>query len=251
MLSSGSDFEKETELLDHLSSFNVKAVAVYPLIVNSKQRHRIENALLQCPCPVILAGAILPGVDVPVVIGDGFDAGYTMTEYLLQRGCKTIGFLSEDSLCASVRDRYMGYTKALQDAGRTVDGKHVLQFPDIAPNFENPLEGCVSQAKAWMQQVGELPDAVVCSHDYLAHGCLVAAQEKNLSVPGDLSVAGIGGYAYLNPVDGAILATYKVPYKKVGSEVFQRLQRLSSGENLKNTEAHLYLKGTLVSGNTA
>ncbi len=249
LLSVGSDFEKEAQILNHLSDFNVRAVAVYPLIVNVDQRHQIEKALLKCPCPVVLAENSLPGVNIPSVIGDAFDAAYTMTRHLVDKGCRTIGFISNDSLSINIRDRYMGYKKAMQDSGLELHQAHILQVPEIKPDFDHPLEGVRRLAGRWFDHIDALPDGCLCADDFIGLGCLDVAKQRGIKIPEAMKIAGIGGYLPATGADNSIeLTTYKLPFLEIGKRTFQLVHDLA--KNRHSDENIFYLKGSLHLGMT-
>lgn len=250
LLSVGSDFEKEAQILNHASDFNVRAVAVYPLIVNIDQRHQIEKALLKCPCPVVLTENSLPGVNIPAVIGDAFDAAYTMTRYLVKKGCKSIGFISNDSLSINIRDRYMGYKKAMQDSGLALHQANILQVPEIKPDFDHPLDGVRRLACRWFDQLDSMPDGCLCADDFIGLGCLDVAKQRGVKVPESIKIVGIGGYLPKNEHKNSLkLTTYKLPFSEIGKTTFQIIHDLVY--NQASDENIIYLKGKFASGDTA
>jgi LacI family transcriptional regulator len=77
--------------------------------------------------------------------------------------------------------------------------------------------------------LAEPPTAIVCGIDQLAVGCLVEAQSRGLSVPGDLSVVGIDNLemaAHLSPS----LTTVHIPTARIGAIAAQRVLERRAGE---------------------
>ena len=247
LLSAGSDFEKETALLNNIGELKVTAAAVYPLVVGPEQRHRVESALLSCSCPVVLAENFLPGLSIPSVLTDGFDAGYALTRHLLEQGAKTVGIIGNNALGVPMWERYMGYRKALQEAGVAENPKHVLLISENLPDFENPLEPPMALARRWMQQAEVLPDAVVCTSDYQGQACLLVAREAGIKVPDDLQIAEVGGD--VRDFDGShLLTVYEHPFEEIGRETFKRLDRLASGGTIDIADYFMPLKGRIAPG---
>lgn len=138
-----------------------------------------------------LAAAKIPVVEVwdltptPVDMLVGFShvkVGEAVAEYLLGRGRSAFGVVSADDPRAGVRRA--GFLSALERNG--VAGTLSVQVP--APsNFRRGREGL-----ARLLTLGPLPRAVFCSSDTLAHGVLMEAQARGLSVPKDLVIVGFG-----------------------------------------------------------
>jgi LacI family gluconate utilization system Gnt-I transcriptional repressor len=138
-----------------------------------------------------LAAAKIPVVEVwdltptPVDMLVGFShekVGQAVAEYLFGLGHRSFGVVSADDARAEVRR--MGFLSVLGTNGIT----DALTVHVPAPsNFALGREGL-----ARLLERGSLPRAVFCSSDTLAHGVLMEAQARGLSVPGDLAIVGFG-----------------------------------------------------------
>jgi len=248
MLSTGTDYRKEGEIIGRLGEFDVKGAVVYPVLPEPQDRVHFEQMLLMCSFPVVLATA-LPGFRCAAVDQDGFHAGWTMTRHLLARGLKRIGFLSTYAWMPTLRENYLGYRQAMEEAGILIQPDWVVLDPDMQPDFEHPLargEGLVSQFLH--RAVEDCLEGVVCSDDFLALGCLAAARERGISVPDKFQVVGIGDYAISAQHDPA-LTTYHIPFEEIGRQAFQTLNRLLQGET--TVEREIQLRGRLVERQSA
>jgi len=138
-----------------------------------------------------LAAAKIPVVEVwdltptPVDMLVGFShvkVGEAVAAYLIGRGRRTFGVVSADDARAGVRRA--GFLSALERSG--INDTLSVEVP--APsNFRLGREGL-----ARLLERGSLPRAVFCSSDTLAHGVLMEAQARGLSVPKDLAIVGFG-----------------------------------------------------------
>src|SRR5690606_18859873 len=117
MLTTGLDYEKETDYLFKLSEFDVRGTVIYPIVPTPQDLARFSKLLVATKFPVVLAEVNLPGLGCSSVGVDGFHAGYTMTRHLIGRGAKAIGFFSNFAWAPFMRDRYRGYRWALEEAG--------------------------------------------------------------------------------------------------------------------------------------
>lgn len=121
--------------------------------------------------------------DSVVSIGaTNWDGGRTATEHLLRLGHRRIGWAGGPTASAASRERFHGYTAALDHAGVEVDRTLVRQVPFT-------VEGGVLCGRELLA-LAEPPTAVVCGDDEIAVGVLAAAREAGVAVPGRLSVVG-------------------------------------------------------------
>lgn len=133
--------------------------------------------------------------DLNYIAIDNEKAGYSGVRYLLELGHERIAFLVGPCECASRNYmRYIGYAKALKDAGIPEDPA-LVSFS--APSFLLGKEHMRALLK-----LATPPTAVLCANDYLAIGACRAILEAGLEVPRDISVCGFDDIevsAYFNP----------------------------------------------------
>lgn len=244
MLTAGTDYQKEVEIIGRLAEFDVLGAALYPVVPTFSDLTRFSKILKSSLFPVVLAGVGLPGQELPCVVIDGFHAGYTMTHRMIEKGVKKIGFLASRSWSVSVRDRYQGYKWALSEAGIVEDESLVILDSSMNVDFVNPLDESTALAQRYLDQVNGLGvEAVVCYCDFLAQGFISAAAARGLRVPQDLLVSGIDDYAIAS--SGSVqLTTYRVPYEQIGRVAFEMLEQSLSNQLGASTERHV--RGDLV-----
>lgn len=236
MLSTGTDFRKEGEIVGRLDEFDVQGVVVYPVLPKPEDRLYFAQMLHACNFPVVLADTSLPGFSGHSVIADGFHAGWTTTQHLLKRGLKKIGFLSNYAWKASVRETYLGYRQALEVADISLDANWVQLDDGIQPAFEHPLSvGSLFVKKFLQNAIDQGLEGVLCADDFLALVCLDAARELGISVPDQFKVVGVSDYA-ISAQSSPALTTYHVPFEEIGRQSFHVLNSLISGGKLPTSE---------------
>jgi LacI family gluconate utilization system Gnt-I transcriptional repressor len=177
-----------------------------------------------------LRGANIPVVEIwdlshkPTDMAVGFShraVGKAVAEFFLAKGHRRFAVLGADDERA--RLRWRSYVETLNARG----------FADIA-NILTP-----APTNLWMGRDGlaRLLDggfqggAIFCSSDALAHGVLLEAQTRGLSVPGDLAVVGFGDIdfaAFTSPA----LTTVQIDRYAVGRMAADLLLTALAGEKV-------------------
>lgn len=241
-LTFGTDYQKETELISRLREFDVRAAAIYPLISSPEELLSLQRMLLTSPFPLVIVGTALPGSLYPTVTSDDLHIGYAMTRHLLQGEAKRIGFLSNNAWVQVRRDMYRGYRWALDEAGETARPEWIMQVTTAHADFEDPLHEPTMLGRRYLDTAVGV-EAVVCADDFLAQGLMRAAQERRLTVPGDIKVCGVDdNLTHLQNTPP--LTTYRVPFEEIGAQAFGILQSATSGQPCSELEYHL--RGTVV-----
>lgn len=118
----------------------------------------------------------------PFVSVDDRRASRDLTEYLLSRGHRRIGFIKGHPLHGAASRRLLGYLDAHREHGLTVDERLIVNG---LFSFESGVESCRR-----LLHLPVRPTAIFASNDDMAAGALHAAHELGLEVPAQLSVAG-------------------------------------------------------------
>lgn len=241
MLSTGMDYHREAEFMTRLVEFAVKGAVVYPNFTTNEAQTVFVNAILASRFPIVLTALNPLGLNCPVVTLDGFHAGYTMTRYLIDRGARKVGYLSDRARSFSMRERYLGYRKALEESGIEPAPEWVSLNPSMNVDLVDPMREPEVMAQAYLEQAKGI-NGVVCSTDFLAAAAIKAAQRLGLSVPGKLKIVGMDDYDFAAQLD-VPLTTYRIPYQEIGETAFQILSKAAAGP-IPQVE-HL-LRGSLV-----
>lgn len=147
------------------------------------------------------------GIEIPTITVDNELVGKKICELLLTYGHKKIGFIGGDQRVMTNEDRYAGYVKALRAGGINVN-HHIVVHGQFS--WEVGYERCKE-----LFARGNSMDAILCANDNIAIGVLRYLWENSISVPGDISVVGVGDIAlaqYTNPP----LTTVRLPFQELG-----------------------------------
>jgi LacI family transcriptional regulator len=114
------------------------------------------------------------------VIMDEYDAARAITDLLLRKGHRRIGFVRGPKVHLVSLRRYNGYANALGGKGLRLDPGLIVQG-DFSRQSGRDLAPTLFAAR---------PTAIFASNDEMAAGVLDAAQAAGIAIPGDISLAG-------------------------------------------------------------
>jgi len=168
--------------------------------------------------PIILAWNFRADTEIPCIGASNQQAAQLITRHLIELGHKDIGFIFPDT-CSNdrARDRKTTALATAAEAGLKIADHRILNC-----TYD------ISEAKELGQNLlqGDPPTAVVCGNDVIAQGVIYAAHSLGLSVPDDLSVAGIGDFRGSGDMEPG-LTTVRLPAKRIGNLVADRIVELS------------------------
>jgi LacI family gluconate utilization system Gnt-I transcriptional repressor len=150
---------------------------------NTEHTARARRLIREAGVPCVETGNLIRN---PIDISVGFsnrDAAFSMTEHLIRRKYRRIGFVSlpiKDNDRAAKRRE--GYIAAIEAAGRRVDESIILE---AQPGLRS---GGAALAKLVESNKGV--DAVFLTGDVLAAGAVLEATRRGWQVPGDIAIAG-------------------------------------------------------------
>jgi GntR family transcriptional regulator, arabinose operon transcriptional repressor len=181
-------------------------------------------------------------------------AGFFMTEYLLDLGCRRIEFVCRPFSAPTVADRIDGWRSALSAHG--IDGpKSWLRMGNPAdPEFVKSLAGgngpAVSQrrqAAASRQNGGKrksqtMADAFICANDLTAANLMRSLLNIGVRIPEDVRIVGIDDVKYAKLLS-VPLTTLHQPCREIGAAaVCAMMERLA---NLQTPARDIFLDCSL------
>ncbi|TPW30678.1 LacI family DNA-binding transcriptional regulator [Pararhizobium mangrovi] len=171
--------EKQRNFIETLLQLGGDGVIMSPAIGTPAADIRLaeENGM-----PAILVARSVDNVDVPTFRGDDAYGVSLATNHLIGLGHRTIAMVGGSDHTSTGRDRYRGYTDALDRAGIPVDESLRIPGPRTKQGgFE---------AAVHFLSMRQKPTAAVCWNDLVAIGLMSGIARAGAIVGRDVSVTG-------------------------------------------------------------
>jgi LacI family transcriptional regulator len=120
----------------------------------------------------------------PWVRADNVTGAYEAVRHLLRLGHRRIAHIQGPREYLASHDRHRGYLQALREAGIALDESLILEGNFLSPS------GYACAQRLFDLSAENRPSAIFASADQMAYGVLRAAEERNLSIPGDIALVG-------------------------------------------------------------
>jgi LacI family transcriptional regulator len=211
IVNTDSDPEREAAAVESMRSRNVEGF----VFATARLEHPLLDELVADGLPVVLVNRRTARSDIPSVMADEATGIAMAVRHLVELGHHKIAHLAGPQSLSTGQARLRAFRHALQDHGL-----------EDAP-------GRVVICEAWSEAAGargfiELLDsgaeftAVVAGNDLLALGVYDALPERGLTCPGDVSVVGFNGMAFIDKVTPP-LTTVQIPHYELGAEAARLL----------------------------
>ncbi|MFT4235634.1 MAG: LacI family DNA-binding transcriptional regulator [Microbacterium sp.] len=175
----------------------VIAIALEPTAEELARLHELGK-------PILGVGGPIP--DVPSLAIDDVAVARLATDHLTGLGHTRIGHIGGgpefDTDFHLPVQRFEGFELAMHDADLAVD-------PALALGADFTIEGGYRAAKQLLgAPAKQRPSAIFAASDEMAIGAILAARDLGLSVPGDVSIAGVDDFAQAEFFDLTTVAQF-------------------------------------------
>ncbi|WP_373229831.1 GntR family transcriptional regulator [Cohnella sp.] len=208
---------QERELLQSLPKRGTSGIILYP--VSTQRNLDIVHALHINDYPIVTIDQYYSILTMGSVVSDNFDGGYTAASKLIELGHSRIAFLSTIDIQyrSTVRDRYFGYCKALNENDITVDIDLVFNGMPVEAEG-NPLSRREFY-KTLLNQMLELQvTAIQAEHDLVAFEVIKAAVELGIRIPEQLSIVGFDNNQEYTLHADVPITTIEQDYQEIGKK---------------------------------
>jgi len=221
-------------LLELISASQEKAVDV-PMMIAEKRVDgivvigRVSDAYLKMikdsDIPFVGMDFYTSDETIDSVISDSFFGAYRMTNYLIGRGHKDIGYVGTLGSTSSITDRYMGYRKAMAEHGFDVNEEWIIDDRD--------KENKILDAEAYLTLPTQMPTAFMCNSDQTAGYLINKLEAAGYKVPQDISVVAYDNFLPPGTCDVRI-TTYEVDMKEMAKRTLNMINHKIAGESYKS-----------------
>ena len=207
------DGDYEKELIETLCTQQVAAV----ILTDSTEAVKADDERIADYCDTLGAvGARLvlcghpPLPALPKVLTVNYDQVGGVRKVvvdLANKGHSRIAFLGCGT-SAMARQRFLGYTLGLQDAGVSMDSSLMIACPDATA--ESHL------AALLLLRSPNPPTGIICLTDAIAMGVYRAARDSSIEIPSQVAITGFGDSPYTGDLSPGLTSVH-VPYFDLGA----------------------------------
>ena len=196
-------------------------------IIMTASERSISKSLERCNIPLVLVDRdIILDKKVGRITVDNEDGSYRATSFLIEKGCRNIGFISSYEKNIPSAQRLKGYKRAVLDNGLEIDDNKIfLQNYSIESGYIGALR-LIEKSTI---------DGIFCGNDLIAIGVIKALKEKKIRVPEDIKIIGFDDISiaqYLDPP----LTTMKQPIYQMGEEAIDMLVAIIENKGIELTK---------------
>jgi LacI family transcriptional regulator len=203
IISTGGDPQAEIAHIQRLDSHHVDGLIVLTDRLDDGRLRRMISGRKD----VVLLDEDVPGADVARIFVDNERGAFAATRCLLDAGHRRIAHIGGPKNVFSVRERFAGFSRALQEAGAPCD-EALVRFG--AYDRDSGLAAVHDFAKG-----ATPPTAIFAGSDYIAVGVLAGLRELGLSAPRDLSIVGFDDMPFVDMMHPP-LTTVRQPIEDMG-----------------------------------
>ncbi len=171
--------ETEIQAMENFIKQRVAGIILLTKTLTNKHQQIIANSNI----PILFVGQEYK--DQYCLVHDDYDAAYELGAYVLSQGHRNIAYLGveKDDISVGI-NRKNGFQKAIENLEPTCSVCYYetsFQIEDAMKQVQHILDN-------------NRPTLIVCATDNIALGAMKVIHSHSLSVPGDISVTGFGGY---------------------------------------------------------
>jgi len=221
------DPAEELRKLQFLQTLNIDGIVLAPTGVTAEE-------LLDLKTPIVLMDRSIPGLDS--VVTDNITAVHSAVEELIIHGHRRIGIIVGPLTVTTAFERKLGYERAFADYNLPVDESLIrVGEYDIASGYQEMMA---------LLSMHPPPTAVMASSHDITVGAIMAAYERKLNIPDDISFVGYDE-EQITKVFNPPVTTVLQPLGEIAQNVTDLLLRRMSGDD-KGHPQLIRLKTTLL-----
>ena len=171
--------EKEVQYINMMTLSHLEGI----ILMGTTMTPYLKSAIEKCPIPLVITGQSFEGF--PCVYYDDLNAMRELAHLMLDKR-KNIAYIAAPETDPAVGlKRKEGVIKAFKE--KDMDPSKLVSVVTQGFDMKNGYEA-MKELFAMRKKI----DGVICATDSFALGAMKAIREKKLSIPGDISIAGIG-----------------------------------------------------------
>ncbi|MCX7884493.1 MAG: GntR family transcriptional regulator [Caloramator sp.] len=228
----GDEF-KEKEYITKMSVSGAKGIIYYP--AKNMTNFDVLYLLYTRKYPIVTIDKYFDFLPISYVVSDNFNGGYELCRYFIELCHKKIAFISSVDIgsASSVRDRFLGYVKALKDNDIDIDDNVIINGYLKYKNYD---------LKKICKNLYDLGvTAIICENDFIAMDILKSLNIQGINVPNDISLAGFDNIPVLQQMN-IELTTIEQDFYEIGKKAAELVVEYIEGREVVQNKVVIPVK---------
>lgn len=231
--------KEERKFLRVARQQRLDGIIISPVNANDEKTRKILEDYDKSGIPIIQFDRKLQNADLCSVLANNEEGTFIAVSRLIKEGHRKIGILEGDVLNWAVKERIMGYCKALIEADIPLRSEYMIQGDQRS---EKAYEGTRK-----LMQLPDPPTAIFTCNNFMTLGCLRYLNEKNIELGKDISLIGFDDIEILNMLGIKVSVVDQSEYEMGCLAMDMLLRRLKTGACFKENvrvPVQLILRGS-------
>ncbi len=221
---------KENLYIDLMLAEKVAGVIITPALESGSNIWK----LIEAGIPVAAVDRGVTDLDVDTVVVDNVSGACELVSLLARQGHRRIGAILGSMQMTTGRERFLGYKRALEEAGLPFDADLVrMGVPKESLGYQYTLE---------LLDELDAPTTIFAGNNLLPVGALRAIRERGLRIPGDISLCGFDDMEWTSLISPPLTVASQ-PIYQMGQEAVKLI--LSHIANRSRRTAKIVLEPKL------
>ena len=171
--------------------------------------------------PLVFVDRRAAGVEADTVLSDNVGGAYLATKHLIERGHERIGIVLGIPGATTTEERYLGYRKALEEAGISVS-------EELVAYGGYRVEGG-REATAKLLALDPPPTAIFSTNNLMTVGVLQELFARGVRIPDQVAVVGFDDLEWAKMITPALTVVAQNPYEIGQKALLTLLKRMNEG----------------------
>lgn len=179
-----STYGNDESQVDYLRLYFQRKVDGLILITPDLKNPQIKD-IPKKDIPCVIIGDRPSRNAVSCVDADNYGGMCRVTEYLIGKGHRDIGFAKGSNTVRNANDRFKGFCDTMKKNSMVIHNGWIFDGDFTPESGRYALQKIIS--------TGKLPSALICANDLMALGALSEAKHAKIKIPQELAIIGFDG----------------------------------------------------------
>jgi LacI family transcriptional regulator len=234
MLLLGDNSEAAQELKGVRAFVSMRA----PGVIMTPVSNSAADLLVARGMPVVEVDRRLATASCDAVVIDNERGAHDAVAHLLELGHTRVALLMAKTTWTTDAGRLDGYRTAHAAAGLRVDRRLVVKIPTHATDARAPIGALLDDVR---------PTAIFAANNLLAEQAWLVLRERQLSIPGDISLVAFDDVSWMGMVQPGITAVAQPSFemgRRAALLLLRRLEDPTCGRTVEVLEPSLVVRGS-------